>query len=94
MVNRSLLAVLFVVMSLILTLPCVAHQSSAEREILELEEKMNAAPRELLQACTTLVRFARNSSSDLLSDSLLHLWGVSSSSGRQFFKPSCTGDCP
>ena len=43
MVNRSLLAVLFVVMSLTLSVRCVAQQSSAEKEILDLEEKMNAA---------------------------------------------------
>jgi len=43
MVNRRLLAVLFVVMSLTLSVPCVAQQSSAEKEILDLEEKMNAA---------------------------------------------------
>ena len=43
MVNRNLLAVLLVVMSLTLSVPCVAQQSSAEKEILDLEEKMNAA---------------------------------------------------
>jgi ketosteroid isomerase-like protein len=43
MVNRTLLGVLFVVMSLTLSVPSVAQQSSGEKEILDLEEKMNAA---------------------------------------------------
>ena len=43
MVNRSLPAVLFVLMSLTLTMRCVAQRSSAEKEVLDLEDKMNEA---------------------------------------------------
>ncbi|MGA8149494.1 MAG: nuclear transport factor 2 family protein [Terriglobales bacterium] len=43
MVNRSVLAALLVVVSFASVVPCIAQQSQAEKEILDLEAKMNAA---------------------------------------------------
>ena len=43
MVKRSVLAALLAVVSFASVVPCVAQQSQAEKEILDLEAKMNAA---------------------------------------------------
>jgi hypothetical protein len=43
MIRRQILAALLVVVSLAVTIPCVAQQSPIEKEIRDLEDKMNAA---------------------------------------------------
>ena len=43
MIRRQIIAALLVVVSLVLTIPCVAQQSQIEKEIRDLEDKMNAA---------------------------------------------------
>jgi ketosteroid isomerase-like protein len=43
MIRRQILGALLVVVSLALTIPCVAQQSQIEKEIRDLEDKMNAA---------------------------------------------------
>src|SRR5665811_600086 len=43
MVNRTIFVALLVVLSIAFLMPCVAQQSQPEKEILDLEVKMNAA---------------------------------------------------
>ena len=43
MIRRQIFAALLVVVSLALTMPCVAQQSQIEKEIRDLEDKMNAS---------------------------------------------------
>lgn len=51
MIRRQIIAALLVVVSLALTIPCVAQQSQIEKEIRDLEDKMN--PVETVNAITT-----------------------------------------